>query len=1085
MWESSNLAEKKFNAESHKLIGEAQLHKFGVFLDEFSCLSDKVEKEFTNKHNVSMQLVLIDEQLYKTSSLFSLVHSDHKNLGKILACLACLCNEMKGLIAEAESMYSNFLLVNEVNNIPMKYLLVSKMIEPLQKAHLFVRRVQEVTISTLRQLCTILRNKPALGGTCMFSEVLNTFGSMLICLLKLDCLLEINVLKEHWFLYRKTIRNSLHNNNPNFNKNQLRAFDKMLLTFENDLLRGTILKNLIESLLEDKEFYFELKSSSLNNELMLYINILIHEFEKDDNVETETFLKMNILLSLHCNIFGCTERKLIKKILELNKRVSACTLIGNIMWYPEQFLLKHIHSIEKYIDQKSIENHRVNLTSNKTLNFSKDSNTICSQVCLFIMEIEKVSQFKSSTLNIREIHIIINLVNRGLKLVRKINFMLKWMLNIYADKNLCFTKTVLVSICKLIESLKCIYNVYQRNAIRISYILLMTIQHLSHKALSVLLNTRKQFTQEKSYKEHQLDVLSAFNLCEHVLKGPYTNQNLLLANLALSSSGLSVSILSEIQSVLKQLEIITNFSASLRTLSNCSFIYWHQNYILPIYFSKLIAVKADLSRYGLMINALGDTSCCNTDYSITDKLIEDHYYKPLEQMIEVNLRLQTHLHLQLPYSDPFDNYFSINFNKCQPVAMYKVYKNIKKEAEHHLSTVFYNLTSVVLHDWKTYGEMRRLAHIEYGLETIDDSLPMQTLEQGLDVLQIMRNINIFVNKYMYNLNSQVFIEKCSNNKHLNSINISHITNSIRTHGVGIMNTTVNYTYQFLRTQFQHFSQFLFDEHVKSRLIKDIKFFSDHKSDLNQMYPYHKADKFNSGIKKLGLNEQRESYLDLFRKVITNIGNAMGYVRLIKSGGRRCLAEGTCFIPNLKNINVLDEVFENDQLPGLTKSASTELSKNLQMFSDNIDEATEYYRLLVKVFEPVLRNKNNMHLQNFYVIVPPLTVNFIEYILNCKEKINKRNNECSFTDDGFALGLAYVIEILDQESKLNSLHWFHSVQKNFAAERQKVEEQMKNGDKCDDKLNQTLTLTSKRISLYETEFQLLYYNFNSARLFFQN
>ena len=63
--------------------------------------------------------------------------------------------------------------------------------------------------------------------------------------------------------------------------------------------------------------------------------------------------------------------------------------------------------------------------------------------------------------------------------------------------------------------------------------------------------------------------------------------------------------------------------------------------------------------------------------------------------------------------------------------------------------------------------------------------------QGLDVLEIMRNIHVFVSKYLYNLNNQIFVERTSNNKHLNTINIRHIANSIRTHGIGIMNTTVS------------------------------------------------------------------------------------------------------------------------------------------------------------------------------------------------------------------------------------------------------------------------------------------------------
>jgi WASH complex subunit 7 len=119
--------------------------------------------------------------------------------------------------------------------------------------------------------------------------------------------------------------------------------------------------------------------------------------------------------------------------------------------------------------------------------------------------------------------------------------------------------------------------------------------------------------------------------------------------------------------------------------------------------------------------------------------------------------------------------------------------------------------------------------------------------KGSDVLEIMRTINVFVTKYLYNLNNQIFIERSSNNKHLNTINIRHIANSIRTHGIGIMNTTVNYTYQYLRKQFFIFSQFLYDEHIKAKLIKDISYFKENKTALDQKvcfsYTYHVFLKF--------------------------------------------------------------------------------------------------------------------------------------------------------------------------------------------------------------------------------------------------
>ncbi len=43
--------------------------------------------------------------------------------------------------------------------------------------------------------------------------------------------------------------------------------------------------------------------------------------------------------------------------------------------------------------------------------------------------------------------------------------------------------------------------------------------------------------------------------------------------------------------------------------------------------------------------------------------------------------------------------------------------------------------------------MRNLAHDKYGLELMETHLPAQTLSHGLDVLQIMRNIHVFVRNY--------------------------------------------------------------------------------------------------------------------------------------------------------------------------------------------------------------------------------------------------------------------------------------------------------------------------------------------------
>ena len=57
-----------------------------------------------------------------------------------------------------------------------------------------------------------------------------------------------------------------------------------------------------------------------------------------------------------------------------------------------------------------------------------------------------------------------------------------------------------------------------------------------------------------------------------------------------------------------------------------------------------------------------------------------------------------------------------------------------------------------------------------------------------------------------------------------SFSLSLLPTRLRTHGTGIMNTTVNFTYQFLCRKFVIFSEFLFDDHIKSPLMKDIRYF---------------------------------------------------------------------------------------------------------------------------------------------------------------------------------------------------------------------------------------------------------------------
>ena len=57
----------------------------------------------------------------------------------------------------------------------------------------------------------------------------------------------------------------------------------------------------------------------------------------------------------------------------------------------------------------------------------------------------------------------------------------------------------------------------------------------------------------------------------------------------------------------------------------------------------------------------------------------------------------------------------------------------------------------------------------------------------------------------------------------------------------------------------------------SSFVQDWRFFRENHLQTDQKYPFDRAEKFNRGIRKLGLTPDGLSYLDQFRNLISQIG----------------------------------------------------------------------------------------------------------------------------------------------------------------------------------------------------------------------
>ncbi|XP_071961621.1 WASH complex subunit 4-like isoform X2 [Antedon mediterranea] len=1113
----------KFDDGSLKIVGEVQLRKYGKFLEDYAAqlkgIEDALDDSIGDAWDFTLDPIKLQYCPYEQTSLLELIKTDNKVFNKVITVFASLCCEMGVLKHEAETKYYHSLMFYGEGEPKTglqegdAQVMMGHFMSFMQELSCFVARCHEVVKNVIHQLSSLFNN--AKGAPRVidishvhFTSVFEHLGQLLSVLITMDEIVSNqHTLKEHWTLYKRMLK-SVHHNPARFNVDpaKLRPFEKLLMKLQGQLLDGMIMQSCVEQLFDEHQMYVT-KNAYFAEEFAYNIRVLFAQIEPKIGDPSEMDHRLQYvgicgLYVLHFQIFRVIDKKVFKQLWDVYKKIPTITLTGNIMWSPNQFLLRSLSPhISKILDKRSqgnVANFTQTYLQNKVQTVIREVQQYYVQVCSWMIRMESGIGAANSVVD--DLTSKCSLFIQGLLWAHNISHLVKTVMNIHAYANKPLTKTAVLALCRLIELLKSIEATFHRRTMVIAESITHIVQHLQFMAMSAVNTAKKRIISDKKYSDKRLDVLSALVLVENAISGPPTKERILIAKLAMAIGSQMKAFredeLANFRNILMKMEVMSDLRGKLKKACDCSFVYWHR-VIFPTYVADRYEHAVDAHRLHYMFAALADcvTPMRNSRHleSNEDLLIafyheiednfDEHLLSPLCRSVETNLRLSIHQHLQVGEMNPFKSSMKdqTHFLKMKPIRIFHRYINVKEHVTHYLDKTFYKLTTVALHDWKTYAEMRNLAAQKYGLEMTEGHLPTQTLEQGLDVLEIMRNIHIFVSKYLYNVNNQIFVERSSANKHLNTINIRHIANSIRTHGTGIMNTTVNFTYQFLRKKFFIFSQFMYDEHIKSRLIKDSRYFKEVKDENNQMYPFDRADRFNKGIRKLGLTPEGDSYLDQFRNLISQIGNAMGYIRMIRSGGLRCCSNAIRFVPDVDDIINFQELCVEENLSEETQNAASNLDNVLGNLAKNFAEGTEYFKMLVEVFSPEFRTSKNMHLRNFYMILPPLSLNFVEYSIGCKEKLNKKNKVgAAFTDDGFAMGVAYILKLLDQYQEFDSLHWFRSVRKKYKEEKDSV----RRAQAEDEKLVQTGSLTIKRLETYQREFDLLYYSLSSARIFFR-
>lgn len=263
------------------------------------------------------------------------------------------------------------------------------------------------------------------------------------------------------------------------------------------------------------------------------------------------------LYVLYYSLFRIVDKKFLKTLWDVYKKLPAIHLVGNVLWFPCEFLMLKIPPMINNIDRKTqemVKSQRQLYLQQKSQSLPKDVQTLYLQVASWMIKMD------SSLADVEKLFGDLNrkctLLVQGLMLAWNISHQVKTITNLHVTLSKPMVKSSVLALFKMVEMLKAIEATFHRQSILICESITHVVQHLSYIALVAINQAKKKIISDKKYSERHLDVLSALLLAEKSLNGPGTKERRLITNLVMSLGIQMVKIHKILNNKLKFLLII-------------------------------------------------------------------------------------------------------------------------------------------------------------------------------------------------------------------------------------------------------------------------------------------------------------------------------------------------------------------------------------------------------------------------------------------------------------------------------------------------------------------------------------------------
>lgn len=372
------------------------------------------------------------------------------------------------------------------------------------------------------------------------------------------------------------------------------------------------------------------------------------------------------------------------------------------------------------------------------------------------------------------------------------------------------------------------------------------------------------------------------------------------------------------------------------------------------------------------------------------------------------------------------------------IPLYRKDVSIERGLIVYLTQKFHSHVAVARSSWLDYTEMIGLCKEKYGIHIPALVFPPQTPEPGREMSTATDSLGRFLQRNSFSLTTHSFYQHpryAEMPRNEETLSTLHVNNVLRTRGFGMLQPLLEESYSFVENKVHAIARFLGEKGIKARIQRENRLCREHKVGGVCKYQYQKGALFFEDLQRIKVAGGDRPAIEELCELLTELGNAMAFIRLLRLGALRRSQECASFLSANANADV--------DLGGLNMFAQdTKMSQNGMKAFANLESAAaealgrsssagvaayEYLEQVAHRVEQALEEtRQDVHMSFFYLCVPVASIMHIKGLMDSKSTIGGNLLEEKYAEDGFALGAMFLLQVLRQAPAFRSLGWFHEV-----------------------------------------------------------